>query len=251
LAVLVLLMGAGTVQADTILYSCDFESPVTLGNLTTSTIAGQDGWVLTSGYNNAVVASGFGVDTTQVVTTGASLLAYGAQKSLSLAPFTSSSPAVTMSGWFRNTGGGTISLAGLQWGATATEIGIMSGGSSPGKVTYGWGGYYGPDLTLGNWYEIKAVMTFATAGGLVDLSYRDATAGATAFTSVATGIAAGIPLVSGQYQATGFSLRMFNNSNGTAYQDNFSVSQIPEPSTLALLAAGLVGLLCYAWRKRR
>jgi len=25
----------------------------------------------------------------------------------------------------------------------------------------------------------------------------------------------------------------------------------PEPSTLALLAAGLAGLLCYAWRKRR
>ncbi len=26
---------------------------------------------------------------------------------------------------------------------------------------------------------------------------------------------------------------------------------VPEPSTLALLAAGLAGLLCYAWRKRR
>lgn len=26
---------------------------------------------------------------------------------------------------------------------------------------------------------------------------------------------------------------------------------IPEPSTLALLATGLIGLLCYAWRKRR
>jgi hypothetical protein len=26
---------------------------------------------------------------------------------------------------------------------------------------------------------------------------------------------------------------------------------IPEPGTLALLAAGLIGLLCYAWRKRK
>ncbi len=26
---------------------------------------------------------------------------------------------------------------------------------------------------------------------------------------------------------------------------------VPEPGTLALLAAGLIGLLCYAWRKRK
>ena len=28
-------------------------------------------------------------------------------------------------------------------------------------------------------------------------------------------------------------------------------AQVPEPSTLVLLAAGLAGLLCYAWRKCR
>jgi len=32
---------------------------------------------------------------------------------------------------------------------------------------------------------------------------------------------------------------------------SFTIPPIPEPSTLLLLASGLVGLLCYAWRKRR
>jgi hypothetical protein len=30
-----------------------------------------------------------------------------------------------------------------------------------------------------------------------------------------------------------------------------SASPVPEPGTIALLASGLVGLVCYAWRKRR
>jgi hypothetical protein len=35
------------------------------------------------------------------------------------------------------------------------------------------------------------------------------------------------------------------------YFDNINVANVPEPSTLALLTAGAIGLLCYAWRKRR
>ena len=43
----------------------------------------------------------------------------------------------------------------------------------------------------------------------------------------------------------------FNVQEGSACFDNLSVSPAPEPSTLALLASTTVGLLAYAWRRRK
>ena len=31
----------------------------------------------------------------------------------------------------------------------------------------------------------------------------------------------------------------------------FAITTVPEPGTLMLLGSGLMGLLCYAWRKRK
>lgn len=41
------------------------------------------------------------------------------------------------------------------------------------------------------------------------------------------------------------------SSDGTFYQEIDIVKAIPEPSTLVLLVAALIGLLCYAWRRRK
>ncbi len=44
----------------------------------------------------------------------------------------------------------------------------------------------------------------------------------------------------------------YGNANWTGAVVSVTfTSSVPEPGTLALLAAGLAGLLCYAWRKRR
>jgi hypothetical protein len=38
---------------------------------------------------------------------------------------------------------------------------------------------------------------------------------------------------------------------GWTYLDNVSTTAVPEPASITLLTAGLVGLLAYAWRKRK
>ena len=41
------------------------------------------------------------------------------------------------------------------------------------------------------------------------------------------------------------------NAMAQVWFDGIQATQSPEPSTLILLVAGLVGLLAYAWRKRK
>ena len=49
----------------------------------------------------------------------------------------------------------------------------------------------------------------------------------------------------------GIWLDMSAGSNTGIFFDNVRLTSVPEPSTLALLASGLFGLVAYAWRKRK
>jgi len=55
----------------------------------------------------------------------------------------------------------------------------------------------------------------------------------------------------GSYRMAFYSVA--RSGDWTTYLDSpsYNVAPIPEPSTITLMAAGLVGLLAYAWRKRR
>ncbi len=123
-------------------------------------------------------------------------------------------------------------------------------------------------LTFGDWYEFKGVMDFSVLGGQVAWSIRDMTLGETLFTPLTfkkysvnaspwtylqdvTTVPMGLVPVGGNYTATGFGFVAQRGSSYELYADNFRIGAIPEPSTLALLASGLIGLLAYAWRKRK
>jgi hypothetical protein len=62
---------------------------------------------------------------------------------------------------------------------------------------------------------------------------------------------AGVLATDSLYFGPGFYNSAAGYSAGVAADLNYVPYVVPEPSTLALLAAGLAGLLCYAWRKRR
>jgi hypothetical protein len=134
------------------------------------------------------------------------------------------------------------SYANIYGGTTAAAGNVMGLYCKPdGTVNYydsGWNPISGITTTLGNWSEFTLTHTNGTATWGIKVNGVSKsftmTSGAGGFSQY-QGILGGIEFYNGNYPAA-------------FYLDG---PQVPEPSTIVLCASGMIGLLAYAWRRRK
>jgi hypothetical protein len=226
LPVVVLFLAATAVQADTM---CDFESPT----YTTGALAGQDGWFTMWGGTQTVIDT----DASQG---SQSVLGGGAARALNDAY--AATDTVYIACDVKRTSSTYLQLYdGSAWNShRLMEFGFDS--SMPGFYAYNSGGaaVEGSTPNTDRWVTIWAKLYDAGSGNVnADVGWCELNQ---------------TPFVDGQrisgYDALDYALTTVINGGSGGF-DNLRVSTIPEPSALALLTTSLLGLLAYAWRRRR
>lgn len=112
-----------------------------------------------------------------------------------------------------------------------------------------------PEIQAGDWIRIQTILDMAANGGdgSASVSYQDLTLGQVGFTPIPgmQNVAAGL-LANGLANKYTFDRMYFRGgvANGGQQIDNLTVEVVPEPTSIAIGAIGLVGMLSYGWRNR-
>ncbi len=207
--------------------------------------------------------------------------AYGAVSGGILAPLLNSANGVTVEAFFKWDGGvtsesaiyaeGTSSGAGLnlavRYDNGHPEIAFLTQTST---YAFLYPEITSPYITAGTWYyaagtllynsgtntTTETISLYSTNGTLLGSNSGSAT-GAPTLLTTPTQVMIGTERTDRDdimhFAGTIDNVKLYNTvlSGAQMSLDASTNTDTPEPSTLVLLAAGLVGLLCYAWRKRR
>ena len=158
------------------------------------------------------------------------------------------------------------------WNALTTTFELEYAGGS-GSQFFGISNYPGPTGQgtgsvivrsdsggAGNWSLFSdlggpqfAAFTAPVAGDIYDFSYNSSTGHANLYKDGGTTPIASLAVSASAFMNPGNAVYMYYGTNSGELQSTYcgTYSNVPEPSTIVLLTAGLVSLLAYAWRKRR
>jgi hypothetical protein len=249
-------------------FTFDFEAPTYSGSDYPGTqVIGQDGWyVPNAGYNGGFVAtSGSGALTAPLAGAQSVIIdpvagsggvaivlhkALGAgyqEGSIMSALIKPNGADVTTLG--ASVGTNADGFAGIRFNSDGTVHCLSSDPASQTWTTVPQIGTY----TVGDVFDV--VMTLSFTGQSYTIAVTDQTNPAGSFTTGAIAFRNYFPntgtLTLTPAMAEEGDILFGTVGNGGAVFDNFAVTSVPEPSTLMLLVTGLIGLLAYAWRKRK
>jgi hypothetical protein len=240
LALATVLGFASWAQAS-VLYS--FEAPTYTGG---SPLNGQDGWTATG--TNTVYSAGLAGSQSAKLTSGT------ATHSLAGAGFTDVTEFSELI-YGQAISGSQYIETQLKANNGATEVPFAKFGyqymAGHGFDIYGYDGSTGVQVQPLNYfdtYSVTASVNFATQK--YDVTFTDVTEGHT-YSHTFSGLSFENSITREQAEANS-SVSLAVGGNWYGIIDNVALtSTLPEPSTLILLLTSGLGLLAYAWRKRR